>query len=131
VRNTAKGILAVGERYLAGDLLLRERQNDAAIAALRQAVANEDALGYNEPEDWNNPARLLLGTAYLEAGQPANAEVAFRGDLARHPENGWALFGLERSLQAMGNSAGATDAHRRFTAAWSQADVTLTGAVIR
>lgn len=131
VRNTAKGILAVGERYLAGDLLLRERQYDAAIAALRQAVVNEDALGYNEPEDWNNPARLLLGTAYLEAGQPANAEVAFRGDLSRHPENGWALFGLERSLRAMGNDAGAADAHRRFVTAWRQADVTLTAAAIR
>ncbi len=131
VRNTAKGILSVGERYLAGDLLLRQRQHDAAIAALRQAVANEDALGYNEPEDWNNPARLLLGTAYLEAGQPANAEIAFRGDLARHRENGWALFGLERSMRAMGNEAGAAEAQRRFVAAWSQADVTLTGAVIR
>ena len=131
VRNTAKGILSVGERFLAGDLLLREQQYEAAIAALRQAVVNEDALGYDEPEDWNNPARLLLGTAYLEAGQPANAEIAFRGDLARHPENGWALFGLERSLRAMGNEAGAVDAHRRFAAAWSQADFTLTGAVIR
>ncbi len=131
VRNTAKGILAVGERYLAGDLLLRERQYDAAIAALRQAVVNEDALGYNEPEDWNNPARLLLGTAYLEAGQPANAEIAFRGDLTRHPGNGWALFGLERSLRALGNEAGATEAQRRFTAAWSQADVALADAVIR
>ncbi len=131
VRNTAKGILAVGERFLAGDLLLRERQYDAAVAALRQAVASEDALGYNEPEDWNHPARLLLGTAYLEAGQPANAEIAFRGDLARHPENGWALFGLERSLRAMRNEAGATNALRRFTTAWGQADVTLTGAVIR
>jgi tetratricopeptide (TPR) repeat protein len=131
VRNTAKGILAVGERYLAGELLLRERQYDAAIAALRQAVVNEDALGYNEPEDWNHPARLLLGTAYLEAGQPANAEVAFRGDLARHPENGWALFGLARSQRAMGNETGAAEAHRRFIAAWSQADVTLADAVIR
>jgi tetratricopeptide (TPR) repeat protein len=131
VRNTAKGILAVGERYLAGDLLLRERQYDAAIAALRQAVVNEDALGYNEPEDWNNPARLLLGTAYLQAGQPANAEIAFRGDLARHPENGWALFGLERSLRAMGNEAGAAETQRRFRAAWSQADITLMDAVVR
>ncbi len=131
VRNTAKGILAVGERYLAGDLLLRERQYDEAIAALRQAVVNEDALGYNEPEDWNNPARLLLGTAYLEAGQPANAEIAFRGDLTRHPENGWALFGLERSQRAMGNEAGAAETQRRFTAAWSRADVALTDAVIR
>lgn len=131
VRNTAKGILAVGERYLAGDLLLRERQYDAAIATLRQAVVNEDALGYNEPEDWNNPARLLLGTAYLQAGQPANAEIAFRGDLMRHPGNGWALFGLERSLRALGNEAGAAEAQRRFAAAWSQADITLTDAVIR
>lgn len=131
VRNTAKGILAVGERYLAGDLLLRERQYDAAIATLRQAVVNEDALGYNEPEDWNHPARLLLGTAYLQAGQPANAEIAFRGDLARHPENGWALFGLERSQRALGNEAGAAEAQRRFTAAWRQADVTLADAVIR
>lgn len=126
VRNTVQGILAVGERMLAGELLLRDRNVAGAIAALRDGVAREDALGYNEPEDWNYPVRLLLGAALLEAGRHADAEQAYREDLAKHPGNGWALFGLARSLRDGGRVAEAEQAEKQFAAAWQRADFTLT-----
>jgi tetratricopeptide (TPR) repeat protein len=131
VRSTVHSILAVAERMLAGELLLRERQYPLAIAALRQAAANEDALGYNEPEDWNYPVRLLLGTALLEAGQPQEAERAFQEDLRKHPENGWALYGLSLSLEALGKSAEAAQVRARFAQAWRHADIALSAAVVR
>ncbi|HKZ73260.1 MAG TPA: hypothetical protein VJ011_04300 [Steroidobacteraceae bacterium] len=131
VRNNAKQIVAVAERLLTGDIAARRGQHDAAIAALRQGVKHEDALGYNEPEDWHYPVRLLLGTVLLDARKPAEAEKAFREDLRKHPENGWALFGLAQSLDAQGRKADAESARARFAAAWQHADVKLASAVIR
>ena len=67
----------------------------------------------------------------LEAGRAVAAEAAFRGDLDKHPENGWALFGLEQALRAQNKSKAADEVHKRFETAWKYADVKLTAAVIR
>lgn len=131
VRNNAQGIIAVAERVLTGDIAARRKHYAAAIAALREGAQREDALGYNEPEDWHYPVRLLLGMVLLEAGKPAGAEQAFREDLAKHPENGWALFGLAQSLDAQQRSAEANAVRARFDAAWRHADIELTAAVLR
>jgi hypothetical protein len=42
------------------------------------------------------------------------------------PENGWALFGLMKALQAQGKAAEAQAVEARFHKAWAGADVTLT-----
>jgi predicted Zn-dependent protease len=75
--------------------------------------------------------RLPLGQVLLDAGRPVAAEAAFRADLKKHPENGWALFGLEKALRAQSKAADADAVQRRFDAAWKHADVKLTAAVIR
>jgi len=93
---------------------------------LRQAVAKEDQLAYDEPADWFVPGRHLLGAKLLAANQAAEAERVYRDDLARHPENGWSLFGLTRALEAQGKTADAADARSRFEKIWAHADVTLT-----
>jgi hypothetical protein len=67
VRIIAGQILTVEERFLAGELQLRDGRADLAMSTLREAVSLEDALGYNEPEDWNDPVRLLLGEARSQA----------------------------------------------------------------
>lgn len=130
-RNNAQQIVAVAERVLTGDIAARRKQFDAAIDALREGVEREDALGYNEPEDWHYPVRLLLGTALLDAGKPGDAEKAFREDLVKHPENGWALYGLAQSLAKQSRLTEAASARSRFEKAWQHADVELTAAVIR
>lgn len=129
--NTADKTLGIAERMLTADLAVRRKDYKSAIAALETAVSLEDSLAYNEPEDWHFPARLPLGQVLLDAGRPVAAEAAFRGDLAKHRENGWALFGLEKALRAQGKTAEADAVKARFEAAWKHADVPLVAAVIR
>lgn len=131
VRNNAAQIVAVAERALAGDLAWRRGDLSGAIAAFRAGVGHEDVLGYNEPEDWNYPVRLLLGAALLDARRPVEAEQAFREDLAKHPENGWALHGLAQALEAQGKKTEARATRDRFATAWRNADIALTAAVVR
>jgi predicted Zn-dependent protease len=92
--------------------------------ALREAVKKEDALAYNEPSDEFFPVRHLLGAALLNAGRPAEAEAVYREDLRRNPENGWALHGLAKALEAQWKKADAEKA--RFKEAWRHADTELT-----
>jgi tetratricopeptide (TPR) repeat protein len=129
--NTADKVVAISASMLAGDIAARRKDYPAAITALEEAVRVEDSLGYTEPEDWQYPARLLLGTVLLEARRAVAAEAAFRGDLDKHPENGWALFGLEQALRAQNKTKAADEARKRFDTAWKYADVKLTAAVIR
>jgi tetratricopeptide (TPR) repeat protein len=125
---TLKGIddltalVALAEASLRGEILLAQGRYPAAIEALRQAVALEDALESEEPPPWPVPARQALGSALLLAGRPAEAAQAFSDDLQRHPENGWALYGLAESLRRSGRAAEAGAAETRFRAAWRDAD---------
>ncbi len=126
---TLKGIddltalLALAEASLRGEILLAQRQHGRAIESLRRAVELEDALESEEPPPWSVPARQALGAALLLAGRPAEAERAFRDDLERHPENGWALYGLAESLRRSGRGAEAAQMQERFRSAWQGADV--------
>lgn len=124
--NSAQGILAVAESMAEGELLFREGKREEGLKALREAVAHDDALRYDEPPDWMLPARHALGAALLQADQPAEAEQAFRADLVKHPGNGWALYGLARSLHLQGKHQEAKAADGLFRAAWKDADFELT-----
>jgi tetratricopeptide (TPR) repeat protein len=95
------------------------------LASLRQAVALEDALGYDEPPGWLIPVRHALGAALLQRGRLVEAEAAYREDLERHPNNGWALYGLARTLALEGRSAESRADDARFRAVWARADVTI------
>jgi tetratricopeptide (TPR) repeat protein len=129
--NTADAVVAVAERTLAGDIAWRRKNYPAAIAAFDKAVEFEDKLKYNEPEDWQYPVRLQLGAVLLEAKRAVAAEAAYRGDLDKHRENGWALFGLEQALRAQNKTADANAVRARFEKAWQYADVKLTSSVLR
>jgi hypothetical protein len=102
-----------------------ERRADA-IALLTEAAAKEDRLAYDEPSDWFFPVRHLLGAALLRAGTAREAEDVYREDLRRHPENGWALFGLAQSLSAQHKDTEAQAVRQHFDRAWEAADITLT-----
>jgi tetratricopeptide (TPR) repeat protein len=122
----ARTLLKIAERMLAGEIAMRRQRYDDAIRALKEAVKLEDSLPYAEPPHWPLPVRQYLGTALLMAGRPAEAEVQYRADLTRNPENGWALFGLVQSLRAEQKDEAAGIEEARFTKAWTHADVTLT-----
>jgi tetratricopeptide (TPR) repeat protein len=119
--NAAADLLGVAERMLEGELLYREGKADAAFAALREGVAREDALRYDEPPDWIQPVRHSLGAALLKSGRAAEAEAVYLEDLRRWPENGWSLLGLAKALRAQGKDPAGAEA--RFAKAWAGADV--------
>jgi tetratricopeptide (TPR) repeat protein len=127
--NAAGDVLDIATGVLAGEIALAQGNLGAAVASFDRAVTLEDALHYDEPPDWVYPVRHHLGAALLAAGRAAQAEAVYRADLARHPHNGWALIGLQKSLQAEGKTAEAQAAQQQFAEAWKRADVTLTASV--
>jgi hypothetical protein len=52
---------------------------------LKEAVAIEDGIPYNEPSVWHQPPRQVLGALLIEAGRAGEAEVAYREDLEAFP----------------------------------------------
>jgi tetratricopeptide (TPR) repeat protein len=123
--NTVRAVLAVAIPVVRARIASTANQPDQALAALRQAVAAEDLLAYNEPRDWFFPVRQLLGAALLAAGKSVEAEQVYRDDLRQNPDNGWALYGLGASLKAQGRDAAAADVARKFDVAWRHADIVL------
>lgn len=121
--NSAKDIFALASLVAEGEIALASGHGDDAVARLREAVAKEDQLAYDEPADWFLPVRHQLGAALMRMGQPKEAEAVYREDLVRHPRNGWALFELAQALRAQDKDASAVD--REFAAAWKNADVKL------
>lgn len=115
----------IAERTVTAELAAARGDHDAAVAALREAVAIEDGIPYDEPPGWHAPVRHTLGAVLLAAGRAADAEQVYRDELQRNPENGWSLFGLARSLEAQRKTGEAADAERRFAAAWKNADIEL------
>ena len=86
----------------------------------------DDSLVYSEPPDWHIPVRQSLGAVLLEAGRPLEAETIYWQDLKWNRENGWALYGLMKSLEAQGKTEQAREIEKRFRKAWARADVRLT-----
>lgn len=123
--NLAKDVFAVAIPVAKARIALAENDRDAAIGYLTSAVAKEDRLSYDEPADWFVPVRHKLGAELLKAGKASEAEAVYREDLRRHPNNGWALYGLAKSLAAQGKTSEAEDADRRFKEAWKNADVVM------
>ncbi|CAN5806310.1 hypothetical protein BH20GEM3_BH20GEM3_15830 [soil metagenome] len=125
--NSAPAILQIASNVLAGEIAAQRGNHQEAITHLKEAAQQEDALTYGEPPDWPVPVRHNLGAVLLKAKRPAEAEAAYREDLKRFPENGWALHGLAKSLQAQGKTTEAQTVQARLTKAWEGADVRLNG----
>jgi tetratricopeptide (TPR) repeat protein len=121
-----KTLMEIALHALTGEIAARRGQHEEAIKHLRVAQQIEDGMLYFEPPPWPVPVRHSLGAVLLKAGRAADAEQVYRQDLARFPENGWALFGLEAALRAQGRTADANAVQTRFRAAWTKADVKLT-----
>jgi tetratricopeptide (TPR) repeat protein len=122
----AKTVMDIAAHALAGEIAARSGDLQGGIMHLRAAQKIEDSMLYFEPPSWPLPVRPSLGAVLLKAGKAAEAEQAYREDLVRFPENGWALFGLAASLRAQGKTNEAAQADAQFQRAWSRADVKLT-----
>jgi pimeloyl-ACP methyl ester carboxylesterase len=123
--SAARDVLKVGENLLAGQIILSKGDKTKAIEQLRKAVEAENVVGYNEPPDWDLPAREWLGGALLLNGDNDAAEQIFRDELEKHPRNGRALFGLVESLKRQKKDSSARFVQREFEKAWEKADTKL------
>ena len=123
--NRVKDVLAVALLNAKARIAMAENKDEEAIGLLREAVAKEDSLAYSEPADSFFPTRHLFGSALIRVGRAADAERVYRDDLSRHPDDGWALYGLAQSLRMQNRSADALATQQHFEKAWKNADVTL------
>jgi tetratricopeptide (TPR) repeat protein len=128
--NTASAILAIADDYLNAQLASHQQHLAEAIDFLRQGVAAEDALNYDEPTNWPFSLRESLGGALLKAKEYAQAEVVFRQDLEKHPGSGRALYGLLLALQAQQREVDAYWIKQRLTRAWRSSDTCLTAEIL-
>jgi tetratricopeptide (TPR) repeat protein len=116
----------VADRTVAAEIAAARKDYAAAIGSLKEAVAIEDQIPYDEPPGWHLPSRQTLGAVLLAAGKAAEAEAVYREELRRNPENGWSLAGLAESLKAQKKVAAAKDADQRLKQALTHADLPLT-----
>ena len=106
-----------------GEIAAARGEMDEAVTYLNEAVRLEDAMRYTEPSDWPASTRHTLGRVLLLAGRHREAEIQFKEDLATYPENGWALQGLLKCHEALGEKEAAADVKVRLTKAWEYADI--------
>ena len=123
--NSVDQLLAIAERVLAAEISRQQDDHPTAVNLLREAVAIEDQLNYNEPPDWFFSVRHPLGVVLLEMEKFAEAEVVYRDDLFFLPKNGWALNGLYQSLKAQNKASEASQVKAQLEQAWQYADIEL------
>jgi tetratricopeptide (TPR) repeat protein len=132
--NTARSILAVGEKMLDGELEYHKGNFEPAYAHLREAVHRDDNLEYLEPWPWMHPPRHALAALLAEQGHYGEAEQIYRDDLglsgaiqrcAQHPDNVWALHGLVECLQQRGERDELAEVQRKLASAMALADVPI------
>jgi len=118
INNKTKDILKIAENVLGAQVALARKDNAAATGMLREAVAVQDTLKYDEPPDWFFPVRESLGGVLLLSGDAKGAEQVFRDDLVKNPRNPRSLFGLNRALREQGRDSDAWFVEKQFRDAW-------------
>jgi tetratricopeptide (TPR) repeat protein len=130
--NTVVDLLAIAEEMLAGELEYRRGNFEAAFAHLRQSVALDDALPYDEPWGWMQPTRHALGALLMEQGHLEEAEAVYRADLGldqtlsracQHLGNLWSLHGLHECLTRRGETVEAPLIQQQLDQALARSEV--------
>ncbi len=120
--NRVSDVLPIARAMINGELLFREGKLDEAYAVLREGVAYEDALVYDEPPGWMLPVRHALGALLMADERYAEAEAVYLEDLRRNRDNGWSLTGLQLALQTQGRDGEAEELSPRLARAFGTAD---------
>lgn len=128
--NSVYDLCVIASKTLDGEINAKEKNYTKAIAILKEAVAKEDALNYNEPPDWFFSVRHHLGAILLAAGKYKEAEKVYEEDLKNYPKNGWALRGLMNAYEKLGDKKKYEQTKTRFETAWKYADIKITSSRI-
>lgn len=123
-------ICVIASKTLDGEINAKEKNYTKAISLLQEAVANEDALNYDEPPDWFFSIRQHLGAVLFEAGKYQEAITVYNEDLKTYRENGWALKGLMNAYDTLGDKTNYNEAKIRFDEAWKYADIQISSSRI-
>jgi len=118
VNNKAKDVLKIAANVLGAKIAQAKNDSDGSITMLREAVAVQDTLKYDEPSDWFFPVRESLGAALLMKGDAQAAEKTFRDDLDRNPRNPRSLYGLQQTLKKQGRDYDAGCVQKQFDTSW-------------
>ena len=130
--NSCRDILTVAREMMLGELDYRRGDIESGFAHLRQAVAYDDNLPYDEPWGWMQPVRHALGALLLEQGRVEEALAEYRADLgfdsvlkrsSQHPDNVWSLSGYYECLERTGQHEMAAVARQRLALARARADL--------
>jgi len=129
--NSMFQIVDIAQKVLEGELLAAEGHSDESIKILREAIAVEDQLQYQEPPDWFFSVRHYLGSVLLASHHPEDAVKVYEEDLKNFPKNGWALSGLKEAYDALKQTDKAKQTEEQFKEAWATADVSLVNSVVK
>lgn len=120
--NTTADLVQIASKVLSAGIAIKEGQLANSVSLLREAVAIEDKLNYNEPPDWFFSVRHHLGAVLIRAGKYAEAEKVYKQDLQTWRKNGWALIGLYNSLALQNKNGEAQKVKSSFEESWKYAD---------
>jgi len=129
--NTFANILDIASKTLEGEILASEGKYDKSISLLKEAIAIEDKLNYNEPPDWFFSVRHHLGAVQIEAGKYNDAIKSYQEDLKTFPNNGWAQQGLKVAYEKLNNPAKAKEMDNLIEKSLAYADVKITTSRIK
>jgi tetratricopeptide (TPR) repeat protein len=113
-----RDLLEIAEKVARGRWAYAAGRFDEAASHYRAAAAVEARLPYLEPPWWYYPVGQSLGAALFRAGRQEEAREAFRAALLRSPNNGWVLYGLAETENALGHRPEAAAALSALNRAW-------------
>jgi tetratricopeptide (TPR) repeat protein len=105
--NPLNAVLEIAGRVLKAEIAAKVGDVSISEKLLREAVALEDKLNYNEPPDWFFSVRHDLGSLLLKEKKYDEAEKVLLADLNIFPRNIWALKSLYKAQVSKGEAEGA------------------------
>ncbi len=129
--NSMETIVDIARKVLRGELLASEGKFDQSISLLKEAVALEDGLNFQEPPDWFFSVRHTLGAVQIEAGEYEDAVKTFKEDLQILPRNGWAQHGLKLAYQKLQDREKVQQMEEELRNSWATADVVIESSRIK
>lgn len=123
--NNVQTITQIASKVLYAEILASKKQYEESIKLLKEAVAIEDGMNYNEPPDWFFSIRHHLGAVLIEAGQYDEAIKVYERDLQWWPKNGWALHGMKKAYIAKKDKKALAKTEALIAEAWKHADLQI------
>ncbi len=120
--NTVFDLVQIAKKVLKAEILVYEKDYNASIIILKEAVAMEDALNYNEPPDWFFSIRHQLGQVLMLNGQQKAAIKLYEEDLKNYPNNGWAHHGLKQAYTNLNDTVNVVKMEELIAKSWAHAD---------